>query len=320
MPDPSSLRVAALGLGLVAALAVALLGAEPRAEEGVAERAPAIEATSVAPPGVALWRVTDADSEMFLLGSVHLLDPRLDWRRPAIDAAVAAAERAYFETPVDIAAQAQAALLVMRLGAQPPGRRLSDQLSEDGAARLAAAASDLGFAPATMERLRPWIAMLQIAALSFRKEGLDPNAGVESVLLPELTAAGAEIRYLETIEEQMRFLADLPEEHQLTALEQTLAQLDQAPEQLKRLVGAWATGDLEGLAAENARTAADAPEMHRVIIIERNRNWRDALLRDLDGAGRTLVVVGAAHLVGKQGLPALLAEHAAARGLTIERR
>lgn len=268
------------------------------------------------PEGVALWRVSDADSEIWILGSVHLLDPALNWRRPAIDAAIASAERAYFETPLDLAAQAQAMLLVMQLGVQPQGRRLTDQLSDKGRRDFDAAARKLSFSKAQFENLRPWLAMLQIASLSFKKQGLEAEAGVESVLLPELLKRKVEIRYLETIEQQMRFLSDLPEADQVQALEAALGDLDQIGAQLDRLVRAWKTGDLAGLEAENAKAAADSPAVHEALIIRRNKAWIDALRRELAGSGVTLVVVGAAHLVGDIGVPALLR----AEGVTVERR
>ncbi|MEO1329868.1 MAG: TraB/GumN family protein [Pseudomonadota bacterium] len=320
IPGVAAAWLAALVAGLLPLAPARAELAEP-ALSAPTPGAVAREAAAAAPPpGVALWRVTDEDSVLWLLGSVHLLDPELEWRRPAIDRAIAGAERAYFETPTDLAAQAQAVFLIARLGAQPPGRSLNDQLSDDGKAALENAALELGFDLAQMDRQRPWLAMLQIVTLSFRKMGLDVEAGVENVILPELLRAKKEIRYLETIEQQLRFLADLPEPTQLNALELTLAQRDEEAAQLDALIAAWRNGDVDALEEINAQSYEDAPALSEVLLTRRNRAWIDPLLKELAGSGETLVVVGAAHLVGEDGVPALLAASPRGADLVIERR
>jgi len=132
-------------------------------------------------PGPTLWRLTDADSEIWILGSVHVLPPGLKWRTPAIDAAFAAADVVVFETPTDAAAQADIAATVRATSANPPGVTLSSLLSEAEAAKLHRVAKGLGVEPATLEPLRPWLAAVALSMRSVVAQGHDPNSGVEQI-------------------------------------------------------------------------------------------------------------------------------------------
>ncbi|MBL8531399.1 MAG: TraB/GumN family protein [Hyphomonadaceae bacterium] len=263
----------------------------------------------------ALWRITDADSEIWLFGTVHLLSPDLRWRTPAIDAAFNAADEFVTETDTGPAAQAALPQLAQRYGALAAGETLSALLGED-APKLAQAARRLNLDPAALERMRPWFAALNLSYAYVVQQGQTAEAGVETVLSAEARAQGKREGFLETPEQQVRFLADLPREDELRFLRITLDQVQgDSDEGFRALDAAWAMGDVRLLGALlDAQWRNAGPAVHEALILNRNRLWADEIAQRLDGSGRTFIAVGAAHLAGEGNVVALLRE----RGVRVE--
>lgn len=258
----------------------------------------------------AVWTIRDADSTIVLFGSVHLLPGGLDWRPAALDAALAQADDLWFETPTDDAASSLAA---RRLGVLPAGESLTARLTPEGRARLQRQAERLGLSPAAVDHLRPWLADLTLSVAALLQDGAFADAGVERTL--ETAAPSATRRYFESPAEQIDFLAGAPEADQLASLEETLRQLDEDPELFTRLVRAWLAGDqaaIEQLGVAPIRTLS--PVLYERLLAGRNRRWAEIILARLAGSGRTVMVVGAGHLTGPDGVPALLR----ARGVAVE--
>lgn len=261
-----------------------------------------------------VWVVRDADSEIVLFGSVHLLPEGLDWTPATLDAAVKKADDLWFELPVDMASAQASALTAARRGVLPKGESLSAKLSPEGRGRLARLSTRLGAPHEAVERMRPWFAEMTLSLLMLAREGASGSAGVEQTI-SQSAPAGAERRAFETLEEQIGFFADAPEAEQLASLEEALRQLEEEPGGYQELVDAWMDGDLAALdemAIAPLRQAS--PLLYERLIVERNRRWAKALEERLAGSGETVVVVGAGHLIGADGVPALLR----ARGIAVE--
>jgi uncharacterized protein YbaP (TraB family) len=129
---------------------------------------------------------------------------------------------------------------------------------------------------------------------------------VEQALSAEVPPTAAR-RAFETPREQIGLLADAPDGEQLASLRQTLTEMEDEPDQYAVLVRAWMAADLASLdheALEPLRAAV--PALFQRLVSERNARWTKALDARLKGHGRTVVVVGAAHLIGPDGLPARL--------------
>ncbi|WP_323760675.1 TraB/GumN family protein [Maricaulis sp.] len=258
----------------------------------------------------AIWHLSDADSEVYIFGTFHLLPRSLEWRTDEIRALVASADALYLEADVH-SPESQAAMqpLVMQYGLNPPGVTLSSLLSESGNAALADLAPSLGFAPAMLEPMRPWLAQLALAVGQMQALGLDPNAGVELVLLGMVQGSDTRMGYFETAEQQIGFLAGMPDDAQARAFEQGLEDMAELPAMMDTLVTAWATGDMETLDAEVIAGMRDgAPEAYQTLIVQRNQNWIPQIAEIMDGEGTVLIAVGAAHLPGENGVIALLRE------------
>lgn len=298
----------ALGLGLT----VTLLASAPA--DAFAQAAP----TTVTPArgdGPALWVVRDADSTLYLFGTVHVLRPTTGWGSPRVDAAFAASQNVIFEisNPDD---QAAIVPLIQQYGVSPD-RPLSSLLTAEEIADLDAAAQTLGVSAAQLDPLRPWIASLQLAIAPVIRAGYDPQSGVETILKARAEAAGKPVSGLETIDQQVRILATLSEETQLAFLRLTLASFDDAATDLDALVDAWARGDVEGinrLAVEEMRSVS--PEIHQALLVRRNTDWANQIQTLLQGSGTTFIAVGSAHLAGDDSVQEILED----RGVTVTRQ
>lgn len=260
-------------------------------------------APAAAEPKPAVWVVRDADSEMLLFGSVHLLPPGLDWRPAALDEALVEADDLWFELPVDAATEAKAAALALRYGMMPPGQTLTSTLDAESQARLARLSAKYNLPTAVLVQLQPWFAEVLVATGAYAAAGADIAHGVERQV-SERAPADVERRALESAEQQIALFSGAPLEEQAASLAETLRQLEEDPEVFDRMVDAWLVGDLATLEAETLTPMQEvAPELYERMVAARNAAWMAPLAARLEGSGRTVVVVGAGHLLGEDGLP-----------------
>jgi uncharacterized protein YbaP (TraB family) len=279
--------VSARAAGLFAALALLASALPARAE----------------PP---VWVVKDADSEIVLFGSVHILPPGLKWRPAALDAALARADDIWFELPMDAGTQAQVGQLAATLGVLPPGQSLFRLLPPKDAQRLIKVAAAYGVDRLTLDRLEPWLAEVALAGAAYRVAGADTDHGVEATLSADAPPT-ARREAFETGAEQLALFDEAPMAEQIASLRETLGELEADPQAYRKLVDAWAAGDVAGLDREALRPLRKAsPAMFARLVTGRNERWIKALEARLKGKGRTVVIVGIGHLIGSGGLPARL--------------
>ncbi|MCI4662085.1 MAG: TraB/GumN family protein [Neomegalonema sp.] len=254
----------------------------------------------------ALWKISDADSEIWLFGTVHMLDPSLTWRYPALDQAINQAQTFVFEAPTDPQGEAAAARYVAQYARNAPGKTLSSQLSRIGQKRLQRVSADLGIPVQQIDQFRPWFAGIVLSATWIQKQGSSPDAGVEQVLGAEAKARGASMQYLETIEQQLGYLSGMSPKAEVAFLDLALQDMVEDPKSLDRLMVHWLNADLDGMAREIFDHEAQAPEVYDALFTRRNRAWAAQIKQMLAGSGKIFIGVGAGHLVGTQGVPALL--------------
>lgn len=294
----------ALGLGLVAALTPLPAQAQAPAEAAAAARS--------AP---ALWVLRDADSTVWLFGTVHLLRPDATWMDDTIAAAFASADELVLELE-DPGDQAAVLPLVQQYGLDRENP-LSGRLTETEFQRLDAAARSVGLSGAALDPMRPWLAGLTLSLSRLTAEGYDSAVGVDMVLRARAVATGTPVRGLETPEQQMRMFAEMDDERQLAFLRETLETFDRAIEILDGMAAAWAAGDPEALFAEGgAQMKADHPDLYATLLTRRNADWADQIEALLEGSGTHFVAVGALHLAGPDSVQRQLE----ARGHAVERR
>ena len=308
-----SLLGAVLGLGLAAA--VVFQPAQALAGGALSGPAPAAAAApAAAEAGPALWVIRDADSTLYLFGTVHVLRPQTIWRWVEVEQAFDSADQIWFEisNPDDQAAMIP---LVQQHGLSPT-RPLNSLLTASENTQLTEAANAINVPPAQMNIFRPWLAGLTLSVAPLVKAGYDPQSGVELVLKARAEAANKPIHGFETIDEQVRILAGLPEEQQLTFLRGVLEGYEDATTELDGLVNSWARGDVRAVERFGvSEMRREEPVIYRAMLVDRNTNWAGQIQTMLDGSGTAFIAVGAAHLAGPDSVQAILAR----RGVRAER-
>jgi hypothetical protein len=264
----------------------------------------------------ALYVVRDADSTMYLYGTVHVRPNGAEWADAEVRRALAEAEEIWTEIEMSPEADARVQALAQQAGAAPQGRPLSSWLSSEENARLNALTQRLGIPQGALENTQPWAAALALSLIPIMQAGYNPASGVDRAVDAYGDQNGKRMRALETAEAQIGFLAGLSPELQREMLVEAINETQAGPALLNQMSRAWERGDealLEALVIDDTRR--EYPELYQTLFVRRNAEWMVTLVREMEGAGVDFVAVGAGHLIGEDGLVALMR----ARGYTVER-
>lgn len=267
-------------------------------------------------PEPALFAMRDADSTIYLYGTVHVRPRGSDWGGPSAHAALAGAGEVWTELEISPEADARGQQLSRQMAAAPADRPLSSWISPAENARLVALARRLNLDPQALERLQPWAASLTLTVVPIVQAGYDPESGVDRDVDAFADAHHLRQHAFETVDEQLGFLAHLSPALQRQMLLEAIDEAEQGPAELAQMTTAWERGDTEALERiVVADMRSDYPELYDVLFRRRNQAWVDVLARQMQGAGVEFVAVGAGHLLGPDGLVAQLR----ARGFQVER-
>jgi uncharacterized protein YbaP (TraB family) len=253
-----------------------------------------------------LWRLRDGAGTVFIAGSLHQLRRDRAALPPSYGQAYGEAERLVMELDMDAISPADLAGELLGRAIDPQGRSLRDGLPPASWHALQPRLAGLGLPEAAIDRFEPWAVALLLASAEFLLRGYSPDSGVEGQLQARAAADRKPIDGLETPAEQLELFDGLPRAEQLDLLAVTLKELDGVGPRLDALEGAWRAGDLAGLDALLLGDYRQRPELHQRLVVRRNAAWVAPVQELLRRPDDTLVVVGLMHLLGDQGLIALL--------------
>lgn len=295
--------ILAAAAGLVLTVASAVHAAQPRTP----------------PPSTVplLWQVSDADTTVYLLGSFHLLKPD-DYPLPReVEAAFADAERLVFEIAPEELARPDVAQQTLAAARYADGRTLSAVLPVPLRDRFEAMLAERGATLAQFDAFEPWFVNLTLVMGLSNTLGFSAEHGLDQHLMRRAASAGKPVSGLETVAAQIQALDATPLDEQMAALEDFIDDPDGARAMLARLHAAWRSGDANELdRLTRVEMQRETPETYRIVNVERNLAWMPQLRTQLaDPHDDVLVVVGAMHLLGEDGL----VEQLRAQGLRVER-
>ena len=290
MPDLRT--AAALAAAALAALGAGNAGAEP-----------------------ALWRVSGGEGTVWLFGSVHLLPEGGFAVGGDLAKAIDEADRVCMEIDPNADDEAAKTSITLARAVDPKGRDLFELLGPD-ADRVRAKAEDAGVPLDALAMFEPWFAGITVSVMALQAHGYDVEHGVEQVVEAAAAKGGKGGCGLETLDGQLGMLDGLPADLQAEILMQAIDEAADVDELIVPMLEAWRAGDQAGLEKSLDDDFDGYPELADALIYRRNARWADQVSDMLRGGEDVLVVVGAMHLVGDRGLPALLEQ----RGYKVERR
>jgi uncharacterized protein YbaP (TraB family) len=280
-----------LGFRLLAVWAL-LSGAAPAWSDGAAHHI--------------LWEVKGRHNSVFLLGSVHLLRPD-DREIPA--EAMRAYEQArtlVLELDLNAIDPTQFAADGAALGVLPQGETLASAVGADLYSKFKTEAQSVGLEPELTDHFRPWFAAMLLEQMQLAKAGFDPSSGVDVRFAQRAQSDGKPVIGLETLTQQLHIFADLTADQQRDYLRSTLDDMDTAIKQVDQVIAAWQQGDTVKLEQLLSDATHDSPELFRKLTTDRNRQWLPRIEQMLSDDKNYLVIVGALHLIGRDGVIGLL--------------
>ena len=269
--------------------------APPAAAPPVAAGAQLEQVPSGTPAHPAIWQVSDSDTTIFLFGTIHALPQGIDWFGERIANAFDASQELVTEIVEADPAQLQAAVRATAM--LPEGKTLRGLLTAAQRAKYDAALTTFGLPVTTLDRFKPWYAAVFLSALPVLRDGYASENGVEQLLNARAKAAKRPHTALETPDYQLGLFDSLPPATQLRYLNEVVADLPTARNELGNMVDAWKSGDAERL-ARLMNEDQDEPELMERLVTNRNRIWADWIKARLDKPGVVFVAVGAGHLAG----------------------
>jgi uncharacterized protein YbaP (TraB family) len=266
---------------------------------GTAQAAPA-----VARP--ALWRVADADTTIYLFGTIHMLPQNYAWHSPALNKALAKSDGLLVETLIDEqhaeAFRADFAQLGYRDGLPP----ILDRISPDKRANLSVTAARLKLPLGSLDRMETWAAAFNLLSLQLQALDLKGADGVEPSLRAAFASAGKPVGQLETNREQLSFFDQLSESAQRSLLEGAIESPEAMRGQFDAMLKAWIGGDVAEIARSFSAEFRDSPELRDALLARRNANWVGWVERRMAQPGSVMIAVGAGHLAGDDSVQDML--------------
>ncbi len=260
-------------------------------------------------PAQLLWRAELDSTTVWLLGTVHFGKPSLYPLPPPVETAFRDAQVLIVELDISRVEPARMASLVTARGIYSDGSNLQDHISPATWQALEERTAALGLPSALVAHQKPWLAALSLTTMAVRQAGYSDAHGVERHLLGR--AGDRTVVELETLEGQLALFTDLSEDQQERFLASTLEQLVNGRDHADAILDAWRRGDaaaLDRLLNEQRNGQAIDRHLHQTIVVGRNQSMAEQIAKLARPGQIYLVAVGAAHLVGEQGLVELLRE------------
>ncbi len=254
-----------------------------------------------------IWRVKHADTNLYLLGSVHVAFAEIYPLRDEIEMAFQQSDTLVVEVDIGGEGAQEIQQLLLQHGMQPPGQSLETSLSPETWDALSAYLRSRALPPEMFLNLRPGLVATTLSTLRLAELGMHADLGIDQHFL-EQARRSKDIVELETVEQQVSLLLDFPEPDLLMA--QTLNQLDEVDLYIRPIYDAWRLGDAEELnrllLQDERESNPEFEPIYRRMFDDRNTQMTHKIVDMLNGEGRYFVVVGAGHLVGETGIIAQL--------------
>lgn len=252
------------------------------------------------PADPAIWLVESPDgNKAWLFGTIHAAPVPIEWHADVVERALGDADTVMVEV-TDVTAPAAMAATFARLSRSPGHPALVERVPPDDREMLNRALGKHGLADTDFSETETWAAALTLARAA--SPDSDSANGVDRAVLA--ASKGKRIVELEGTKGQLQLFDSLAENEQadmLVAIARDAVRADNSAS----LFDAWRQGNMDAIADETRRGLLADPELREVLFTGRNRTWAERIATDMARGHRPFVAVGAAHMAGPDGLPAL---------------
>lgn len=261
-----------------------------------------------------LWKASRGQGVVYMVGSVHLLNKDYYPLSPALDAAFKECDLLVEELDFGEMAATESQMQILMRGLLPAGQTLDKVVSPATFTLVSDRVNALGLPVEPLKRFKPWALALTLLGLEWQAAGFDASLGLDKHFYDRALADRKQIQGLETIDFQISRFDDLTMDEQDRMLASTIKELETEKASVTALANAWRAGDAPTVERIVLQELRNEPRMYQRLLVDRNRDWLPKIDALFARPGRSFVVVGAAHLVGPDGLLAMLR----AKGYTVE--
>ncbi len=251
------------------------------------------------------WKVERDGRHAWLVGSMHLATPDFYPLPPALEKAFADSDVLMEELDLNEANDPAVAAAILQKALNPAGATLSSQLSRETVAVVTTFLAKRGMSLDALQAMKPWMVSMTVQVLALQQLGFDPKLGIDQHFQTAAVRARKRLQPLETALEQVSFLDGLSPKTQDLLLRESVESAESESSQITAIAAAWRAGDAATMERIALSDMNDAPEVYETLLAGRNRRWMPKIESCMQ-TNRCFVVVGAAHLLGSDGLIALL--------------
>ncbi|WP_271273604.1 TraB/GumN family protein [Aliamphritea hakodatensis] len=249
-----------------------------------------------------VWKVSDGKETVYLGGTVHVLEAG-DYPLPAtFDKAYRQADMVFFETDIDALSTQGFVQQLLAQTSYPQGQSIVSRLSAETLAKLKTYLVAQGISFKALEQFRPGMLGMQLSQIELRKQGISV-AGVDSYFNDAAIRDNKPRGRLETPQDQIHVIATMGQGNESEVIENALTDVANLREDFNQIRDAWRRGDRSGLTDLTVKPfREELPADFKLMIVDRNNKWMPQIERMFRTAEDELVLVGAMHLVGREGL------------------
>lgn len=272
----------------------------------VLAQSPPPVATSAPEPATFLWQVEGPKASHYLLGSIHLLPASAQPLPARVDEAYAAAQRLVLETDPEALASAEIQQRFLSAAHREPSNA-AQQFGPQLAQQLKAQAQQTGLPSTVCDAYRAWFCALTLEIIAYQRAGFETQFGVDQQYYTRGVEDDKEFVFLEPTEQHLALFTGMTPADGRALLAQTLEGLGgESNQAAQAMLTAWTRGDTTSIAGELEEMRQRAPTVYARLMRDRNQAWMPRLGAVFASEVPTLVIVGAAHLLGSEGLIATL--------------
>jgi uncharacterized protein YbaP (TraB family) len=253
-----------------------------------------------------LWRVQSETNTIYLQGSLHLLKSSDYPLNPVIEKAFADSRILVLEADPGKMNTPENQQLLMQKGMLPQGDSLEKHLDAKTFEMVGKATAELGLDIAMFQPFKPWMFSMILTVSALQRHGFSTEYGIDTYFYNKAINEAKPVIALETIEYQLELFDNFSSILQNDLIQQTLKDLENIKEKVDEIIQAWSTGDASGLDAFLFDSFKEYPGIYNAVITKRNMNWMSHIESFMKQKENHMIIVGAGHLVGENGLVALL--------------